>query len=100
MASALQGRLEVRLADLSHAQLVALLAEACASNDAIRNKADALLAVAKPVPGWAVQGVLTSTDLTLPLLHGHACAARLACRIALVCKAWAHAWSRLLSEGS
>ena len=51
-----------RLAQLSHAQLVELAAEACESSPELKNKADALIAQVAPLPAWCVD-ILMSPDL-------------------------------------
>ena len=63
-----QGRLQLRLASLDHAQLTALLAHACLRDNELRTQADALLAVVSPVPDSAVDDVLTAPDIIVPLL--------------------------------
>ena len=55
-----------RLAQLSHAQLVELAAEACEGSHELKNKADALIAQVAPLPAWCVD-ILLSPDL-LPQL--------------------------------
>ena len=48
-------RIAARLADLSHAQLLEIAAGLQASTE-VKNRADALLAVHKPLAQWAVRG--------------------------------------------
>ena len=42
-------RIAVRLADLSHAQLVEIAAAGCEASTEVKNRADALLAAHKPL---------------------------------------------------
>ena len=91
-------RLAVRLAQLPHDALVQLFthealaeftAQLCADNSAVAAQAEAVLAAHRPVPQWAVEGVLLSSDLVphllapLELEDGAAAAA---------CSAWAAGW--------
>ena len=81
-----------RLAQLSHAQLVELAAEACEGSHELKNKADALIAQVAPLPAWCVD-ILLSPDLLPQLfsslgLSEHAAAG--------VCSTWSHAYSRQL----
>ena len=88
-------RIAVRLADLSHAQLVEIAAAGCEASTEVKNRADALLAAHKPLAQWAVEGVLLSSDLVphllapLQLEDGAAAA---------VCSRWADGW-KATSEG-
>ena len=72
--------------------LVSLVAEACVKSDHVRRAADRAAAQHDPVPQWAVDGVLTSPDLLVPILeslelrHGAA---------GCVCHAWAQVWQAL-----
>ena len=81
-----------RLAQLSHAQLVELAAEACEGSPELKNKADALIAQVAALPAWCVD-ILMSPDLLPQLfsslgLSEHAAAG--------VCTTWSHAYSRQL----
>merc|ERR1739841_236147 len=81
-----------RLAQLSHAQLVELAAEACESSSKLKNKADALIAQVAPLPSQCVD-ILMSPDLLPQLfsslgLSEHAAAG--------VCSTWSHAYRRQL----
>jgi hypothetical protein len=49
--------------------LVSLVAEACVKSDHVRRAADRAAAQHDPVPQWAVDGVLTSPDLLVPILE-------------------------------
>ena len=88
-------RMAVRLAQLPHNVLVELAARLCVSDDSARAAADAVLAKHQPVPQWANEGVLLSSDLVPHLLaplgleDGAAAAA---------CSAWAAGW-RATAEG-
>ena len=85
----------MRLADLSHAQLLEIAAAGCEASTEVKNRADAILAVHKPLAQWAVEGVLLSSDLLphllapLQLQDGAAAA---------VCSRWADDW-KATSEG-
>jgi hypothetical protein len=84
--------LHLRLAKLSHAQLLELAVEACEGSPLLKNKADALIAQVAPLPAWCVD-ILLSPDLLLQLfsslgLSEHAAAG--------VCSTWSHAYSRQL----
>ena len=81
-----------RIAQLSHAQLVELAAEACEGSPQLKNKADALIAQVAPLPLWCVD-ILMSPDLLPQLfsslgLSEHAAAG--------VCSTWSRAYSRQL----
>ena len=81
-----------RLAQLSHAQLVELAAEACEGSHELKNKADALIAQVAPLPAWCVD-ILLSPDLLPQLfsslgLSDHAAAS--------VCSTWSCAYTRQL----
>ena len=88
-------RIALRLADLSHAQLLEIAAAGCEASTEVRNRADAILAAHKPLAQWAVEGVLLSSDLLphllapLQLQDGAAAA---------VCSQWADSW-KATSEG-
>ena len=88
-------RLAARLVDLSHAQLLEIAAAGCEASTEVQNRADAILAAHKPLPQWAVEGVLLSGDLVphllapLQLEDGAAAA---------VCSRWADGW-KATSEG-
>jgi hypothetical protein len=88
-------RLAARLFDLSHAQLLEIAAAGCEASTEVKNRADAILAVHKPLAQWAVEGVLLSSDLLphllapLQLQDGAAAA---------VCSQWANGW-KATSEG-
>ena len=95
MAPAASSRLAVRLAELSHVQLLELAVAGCEASSEVKNRADAILAVHKPLAQWAVEGVLLSSDLVphllapLQLENGAAAA---------VCSRWADGWN-VTSEG-
>ena len=82
-------RLAMRLGELSHAQLLQIAVAGCEASSEINNLADAFFATHKPLPQWAVEGVLLSNDLVphilapLKLEDGAAAA---------VCSSWADAW--------
>ena len=82
-------RLAMRLGELSHAQLLQIAVAGCEASSEINNLADAFFATHKPLPQWAVEGVLLSNDLvphilaSLQLEDGAAAA---------VCSSWADAW--------
>ena len=59
----LSSRLAVRLAKLPHDALAEFAAQLCADDSAAAAQAEALLAAHDPVPQWAVEGVLLSSDL-------------------------------------
>ena len=97
-------RLAVRLATLPHDALVQLFthdalaefaAQACADSPAVAARAEAVLAAHQPVPQWAVEGVLLSSDLVPHVLapleqeDGAAAAA---------CSAWAAGWRATAEE--
>ena len=84
--------LQLRLAKLSHAQLLKFAVDACKSSPEIKNKADALIAQVAPLPLWCVD-ILMSPDLLPQLfsslgLSEHAAAS--------VCSTWSRAFSRQL----
>ena len=83
-------RLAARLEHLSHAALVELCALACTldAHDS-RTAADATLARHDPLPAWAVDTVLLSSDIA-PRLTGAMAAQD--CAAAAVCRAWREAW--------
>jgi hypothetical protein len=95
LPNAMASRLAVRLAELSNAQLLEIAVAGCEASSAVTNKADAILAAHKPLPLWAVEGVLLSSDLMphvlapLQLEDGAAAA---------VCSRWANGW-KATSEG-
>eukprot|EP00964_Phaeocystis_antarctica_P012816 scaffold7026_cov65-Phaeocystis_antarctica.AAC.15 len=88
-------RIALRLAELSHAQLLEIAAAGCEASTDVKNRADAILAAHKPLAQWAVEGVLLSSDLVphllapLQLEDGAAAA---------VCSRWADSW-KATSEG-
>ena len=97
-------RMALRLAQLPHDALVQLFthdalaefaAQHCTNSPAAAAQAEAVLAAHQPVPQWAVEGVLLSSDLVPHVLapleqeDGAAAAA---------CSAWAAAW-RATAEG-
>jgi len=88
-------RMGPRLFELSHAQLLEIAAAGCEASADVKNRADAILAAHKPLPQWAVEGVLLSSDLVphllapLQLEDGAAAA---------VCSQWADGW-KATSEG-
>ena len=85
-------RYEPRLSHLPHSVLVQLAAEGMrAMSDEARRSAEAVIAEHSPVPAFAVAQVLTSPDLVGCLLQSLGLKD---CRIAGVCTAWRHAWSR------
>ena len=81
------GRWPTRLEDLSRTDLLAIAAKGCATSATAAASADRRLAEVKPLPEWAVTGVMLSDDLLPKIL------ALLPARKSqpLVC----HAWSRL-----
>ena len=81
-----------RLAQLSHAQLVELAAEACESSRELKNKADALIAQVAPLPSWCVD-ILMSPDLLPQLFSSLGLSEHVA---AGVCSSWSRAYSRQL----
>ena len=88
-------RIALRLAELSHAQLLEIAAAGCKASADVKNRADAILAAHKPLPQWAVEGVLLSSDLVPHLL------APLQLKdgaVAAVCSRWADSW-KATSEG-
>ena len=56
-------RLAMRLGELSHAQLLQIAVAGCEASSEINNLADAFFATHKPLPQWAVKGVLLSNNL-------------------------------------
>ena len=84
--------LQVRLAKLSHAQLLEFAVDACVSSPEVKNKADALIAQVAPLPAWCVD-ILMSPDL-LPQLFSSLGLSEHA--VAGVCTTWSHAYSRQL----
>jgi len=88
-------RIALRLADLSHAQLLEIAAAGCEASTEVKNRADTILAAHKPLAQRAVEGVLLSSDLLphllapLQLQDGAAAA---------VCSQWADSW-KATSEG-
>ena len=74
---------------LSHRALAECAALLCANSPADAARAEAALAAHQPVPQWAVEGVLLSTDLLprllAPLASGDGAAAA-------ACSAWAAGW--------
>ena len=88
-------RVALRLADLSHAQLLEIAAAGCEASAEVRNRADAILAVHKPLAQWVVEGVLLSSDLVPHLLAPLQLADGAA---AAVCSQWADGW-KATSEG-
>ena len=88
-------RIALRLGELSHAQLLEIATAGCEASAEVKNRADAILAAHKPVPQWAVEGVLLSSDLVphllapLQLTDG---------TVAAVCSQWADGW-KATSEG-
>ena len=88
-------RLAARLVELSHSQLLEIAAAGCEASTEVKNRADAILAAHKPLPQWAVEGVLLSSDLVPRLL------APLQLEdgaVAAVCSQWADGW-KATSEG-
>ena len=100
------GRLELRLADLSHAELLRVAAIGCGESRAAMAEANRMLSAEKPLPAWAVDQVLLSPDLLPKLLSvciswnkGGApmISDGLQDRAAsAVCRAWRAAWARQL----
>ena len=83
-------RIALRLGELSHAQLLEIAAAGCEASAEVKNRADAILAAHKPLPQWAVEGVLLSSDLVPHLL------APLQLQdgaVAAVCSRWADSWN-------
>ena len=88
-------RMGPRLFELSHAQLLEIAAAGCEASADVKNRADAILAAHMPLPQWAVEGVLLSSDLVPHLL------APLQLEdgaVAAVCSRWADSW-KATSEG-
>ena len=88
-------RIALRLVELSHSQLLEIAAAGCEASADVKNRADAILAAHKPLPQWAVEGVLLSSDLVPHLL------APLQLEdgaVAAVCSRWADSW-KATSEG-
>ena len=88
-------RIALRLGELSHGQLLEIAAAGCEASAEVKNRADAILAAHKPLPQWAVEGVLLSSDLVPHLL------APLQLEdgaVAAVCSRWADSW-KATSEG-
>ena len=97
-------RLAVRLATLphdalvqlfSHEALAELAAQACADSPAVAARAEAVLAAHQPVPQWAVEGVLLSSDL---VPHVLAPLEQEDGAVAAACSAWAAGW-RATADG-
>ena len=85
-------RYEPRLSHLPHSVLVQLAADGMrAMSGEARRSAEAVIAEHSPVPAFAVAQVLTSPDLVGCLLQSLGLKD---CRVARVCTAWRHAWSR------
>ena len=88
-------RIELRLDELSRAELLKIATAGCEASTEVKNVADDILAAHKPLPQWAVNGVLLGPDLLelvlapLQLTDGAAAA---------VCSAWAAGW-KATSEG-
>ena len=79
-----------RLTALSYDQLLGLVVSGCEESAALKNRADALVAEAKPLPTWCVTEILLSPDL-LPVLMS---TLRLQERgITAVCSTWASAYA-------
>ena len=99
------GRLELRLADLSHAELLRVATIGCGESRAAMAEANRMLSATKPLPAWAVDQVLLSPDLLPKLLSvcigwnkggapsSHGLQDRAA---SAVCRAWRAAWARQL----
>ena len=73
-------RIELRLDELSRAELLKIATAGCEASTEVKNVADDILAAHKPLPQWAVNGVLLGTfdkdgtvqvKQALPLLHSH-----------------------------
>ena len=101
------GRWELRLADLSHAELLRVAAIGCGESRAAMAEANRMLSAANPLPTWAVDQVLLSPDLLPKLLSicvrwnkgGAPANDGLQDRAAAaVCRAWRDAWARQLDE--
>ena len=88
-------RLEARLFELSHAQLLETAAAGCEASPEFKNQAEAILTASNPLAQRVVEGVLLSRDLSphvlapLQLEDGAAAA---------VCSLWAEGW-KATSEG-
>ena len=88
-------RIELRLGELSHAELLKIATAGCEASAKVKNVADDILAAHKPLPQWAVDGVLFDPDLLklvlapLELKDGAAAA---------VCSDWAAGW-KATSDG-
>lgn len=81
----------LRLAILSHEELAEFAAEACCKSPVAASAADRRLAAKRPLPQWAVNDVLLSTDLLTPLLSP----LPITIDAALVCKTWRDCWMKL-----
>jgi len=90
VGSLAEARLSLRLAGLSHDELVELATSGCIRDANLRNTADAMLAAREPVPPFAVSAVLTSEDLVPHIMTSVRSPKQ--GRVASVCKAWAKAW--------
>ena len=84
-------RYEQRLSHLPHSVLVQLAADCMRVSGEARRSAEAVIAEHLPVPAFAVAQVLTCPDLVGCLLQSLRLKDR---RVARVCTAWRHAWSR------
>ena len=58
-----QDPFKLRLAHLTHAELIELAAEACHKDTALKAKAEVLIAAVAPTPNWIKDAVLLSPDL-------------------------------------
>ena len=89
---------DVLVQSLSHRALAECAALLCANSPADAARAEAALAAHQPVPQWAVEGVLLSTDLLprllAPLASGPVSGDGAA---AAACSAWAAGWNLLPS---
>ena len=84
-----------RLIALSHAQLIELVVAGCEESAALKNRADALVAQAKPLPTWCVDEVLLSPDLLPVLMSTLGLPER---RAAVVCSTWASAYAKHIGK--
>ena len=88
-AHAHASRLTVRLSQLPHAALVALIGRLAEEDESVRDKVDRAAAEHNPIPSWAVDNVLLSARLMTLILDSlpfRDCAA------ARVCTVWSQVW--------
>ena len=82
--------LAVRLRRLPHNMLAELAAQLCCENDAARRATDECIAGHDPLPQWAVDEVLLSSDL---LRHVMVSLDTWDGAFAVVCSAWSQVWA-------